>query len=238
MFLVNLANILIKEDQYELAREQLERALSLDSNFRPAHAGLAFLLPRLGEPGMATRHGRIAFQGRCLVGSQYRGDATPITVLELISTRGGNVRIQNFLSGQIFQRYLVTAEFYDTNTPLPPHQLVVNAIGDADAAGAALAGASALLAHTTAPVINPPGAVLATGRAAVARQLATIPGIVTARTASVHRDLLTGPDALVSLVEMGFAFPLLLRSPGFHGGEHFLRLETGAELPAALDALP
>jgi hypothetical protein len=195
-------------------------------------------LPRLGETEQASRHGRIAFQGRCLVGTQYRGDAMPITVLELISTRGGNVRIQNFLSSQIFQRYLVTAEFYDAGTPLPPHQLVVNAIGDADVAGAALEGASALLAYTTAPVINPPAAVLATGRAAVARRLAATPGVVTARTATVDRDLLAGPDVLTSLAEMGFAFPLLLRSPGFHGGEHLLRLETSDELPAALDALP
>jgi tetratricopeptide (TPR) repeat protein len=235
---VNLANVLIKQDQHDLAREQLERALGLDPNFRPAHAGLAFILPRLGEPEQAAWHGRIAFQGRCLVGSQYRGDGKPISVLELISTRGGNVRIQNFLSNRFFQRYLVTAEFYDASTPLPPHQLVVNAIGDADVAGAALEGARALLAHTTAPVINPPAAIQATGRAAVAQRLATILGVVTARTATVDRDLLAKPDALASLAKMGFAFPLLLRSPGFHGGEHFLRLETLEDLPAALDALP
>ena len=83
---VNLANILIKEEQHEQAREQLECALSLNPNFRPAHAGLAFILPRLGEPEQAAWHGRVAFQGRCLVGSQYRGEGTPITVLELIST--------------------------------------------------------------------------------------------------------------------------------------------------------
>jgi glutathione synthase/RimK-type ligase-like ATP-grasp enzyme len=49
---------------------------------------------------------------------------------------------------------------------------------------------------------------------------------------------LAGPDVENRLRERGFAFPLLLRSPGFHGGEHFLRIETAEELPAALEALP
>jgi glutathione synthase/RimK-type ligase-like ATP-grasp enzyme len=235
---VNLANVLIKEDEHEEARQHLEHALTLDANFRPAHAGLAFVLPRLGEQELATWHGRVAFAGRCLVAAPYRGDGVPIPVLELISTRGGNVRIQNFVSDRIFQRVLVTAEFYDPAMPLPPHQLVVNAIGDADVAGAALAGAAALLANTTAPVINPPAAVLATGRAAMARRLAGIAGVVTARMAMVSRELLAEPDAAKTLARMGFAFPLLLRSPGFHGGEHFLRLASSDELPAALDALP
>lgn len=235
---VNLANVLIKTDAHEDARLHLEGALRVDANFRPAHAGLAFVLNRLGETELATWHGRIAFQGRCLVEAKYRGDATPIRVLELISTRGGNVRIQNFLSDRVFQRYLVTAEFYDSSVPLPEHQLVVNAIGDADVAGAALAGAEAVLAHTSAPVINRPAAVLATGRAAIAQRMREVPGVITARTATVSRDVLNSPEAQSELDRLGFSFPLLLRSFGFHGGEHFLRLDSSAELPAALESLP
>jgi len=235
---VNLANVLIKDDEHQQARLHLEHALTIDANFRPAHAGLAFVLPRLGETELATWHGRVAFQGQCLVEAKYRGDAIPIRVLELISTRGGNVRIQNFLNDRIFQRSLVTAEFYDPAMPLPPHQLVVNAIGDGDVAGAALAGAEALLAQTRAPVINRPAAVLATGRAAIARRMSEAPGVVTARTATVSKGLLDSPQAEAALHQLGFGFPLLLRSPGFHGGEHFLRLDSSAELPAALESLP
>jgi tetratricopeptide (TPR) repeat protein len=235
---VNLANVLIKNDAHEEARLHLEDALRVDADFRPAHAGLAFVLNRLGEVELAAWHGRIAFQGQCLVEAKYRGDATPIRVLELISTRGGNVRIQNFLNDRVFQRYLVTAEFYDPGEPLPEHQLVVNAIGDADVAGAALAGAEAVLAHSMAPVINRPAAVLATGRAAIARRMRDVPGVITARTATVSRDLLDSPQAEATLHQLDFGFPLLLRSPGFHGGEHFLRLDSSTELPAALESLP
>jgi len=235
---VQLAKLLIKQKQYTAAREHLEHALTLDPNLRPAHAGLAFILHGLGEPELAAWHGRIAFHGQCVVTANYRGDRPPVTVLELISTHGGNVRLQSFLSDRIFQRYLVTAEFYDPSTPLPAHQLVVNAIGDADLAAGALAGAERLLAQTKAPVINPPAAVLATGRAAVAQRLAKLPGVRTARTSTVQRAVLAAPDAEAKLAALGFAFPLLLRSPGFHGGAHFLRVEAADDLPAALDQLP
>jgi glutathione synthase/RimK-type ligase-like ATP-grasp enzyme len=40
------------------------------------------------------------------------------------------------------------------------------------------------------------------------------------------------------LAGAGFEFPLLLRTPGFHQGEHFLRVESADELPAALAELP
>lgn len=234
----NLANLLIKDDEYALAREQLAQALAIDAHFRPAHAGLAFVLPRLGEPQLGALHGRVAFAGQCCVGAKFRGEGRPIRVLELISTRGGNVRIQSFLSDRIFQRFVIPAEFYDPLMPLPEHDLVVNAIGDADLAGLALAGAAALLEKTSAPVINRPQAVLATGRAEMARRLAAIPGVRTARMAEVDRDLLAAPQAALILAERGFRFPLLLRSPGFHGGEHFLKIESASDLPGALQELP
>jgi glutathione synthase/RimK-type ligase-like ATP-grasp enzyme len=40
------------------------------------------------------------------------------------------------------------------------------------------------------------------------------------------------------LTEEGFVFPLLLRTPGFHGGKHFVRVETSAELAGAVEELP
>ena len=35
-----------------------------------------------------------------------------------------------------------------------------------------------------------------------------------------------------------FGFPLLLRSPGFHTGQHFARVESAADLGKAVEALP
>ncbi len=235
---VNLAAILIQAKETEKAREHLKHALKIDPDCREAHAGLSFALAELGDPERACWHRRTAFQGRCVMPVAYRGEQPPITVLELISTTGGGIRIEGFLSDLVFQKYFVATDFYESGTTLPAHQLVVNAIGDADVAAAALAGAESLLVHTIAPVINPPAAVLATGRCEIARRLSGVPGVITPRTITSSRELLAASDARTTLARHGFAFPVLLRTPGFHGGEHFLRVERLDELPAALARLP
>jgi len=234
----NYANLLIQDGEPEKAREHCEHALKIDPGHQQAHAGLSFVFADLGDPERASWHRRAAFQGRCVIPQPYRGEGPPIVVLELISTTRCNSRITHFLIDQVFQKYLVVADFYDSSTPLPPHQLVVNSIGDADLAAAALAGAQALVANTTAPVLNSPAAVLATGRCDVARRLSGVAGVITPKTITLPRVLLAAPDAQTTLTQHGFEFPLLLRTPGFHGGDHFLRVEALDALPAALGKLP
>jgi len=238
MSLVNYANSLRKNGETAKARELFEEALNVDAGYWQAHLGLSAILTGQGDAEQADLHRRAAFHGRCVVPMAYRGAEPPITILELVAIGAGNTRIKSFLSDTVFKRYLVATEFYESTTPLPPHQLIVNAIGDADVAGAALAGAEALLARSTAPVINAPSAVLASGRCAIAQRLASVPGVVTAKTLTLPRESLSVAKAGQSLAGHGFTFPLLLRTPGFHGGEHFLRVESEAGLPAALDELP
>jgi hypothetical protein len=235
---VNLASLLIEEGELEKAREHCEMALKFDPNCRQAHSGLLLVFTKLGRLEQAAWHRRAAFQGRCVIPVSYRGERSPITVLELISTTRCISRITSFLLDQVFQKYLVVTDFYDSTTILPPHQLVVNSIGDADLASAALAGAQSLLAHTKAPVINPPAAVLATSRCDIARRLSAIPGVIAPKTVTLSRKLLAAPGARSTLTHRSFKFPLLLRTPGHHGGDHFLRVETLDELPAAVAQLP
>ncbi|MGA7290167.1 MAG: pyridoxal-dependent decarboxylase [Terriglobales bacterium] len=235
----NLANLLMQGGEPEKAREHYELALKIDPNYQQAHAGLSFVFADLENTERASWHRRAAFHGRCVIPATYRGEGPPIRVLELISTNNKCIsRITSFLIDRAFQKYRVVTDFYDSMTTLPPHQLVVNSIGDADLAAAALAGAQSLLAATTAPVINPPAAVLATGRCDLAARLSGVPGVIAPKTISLSRESLAAPDAEATLARHGFEFPLLLRTPGFHGGEHFLRVETLAKLPAALAELP
>jgi aromatic-L-amino-acid decarboxylase len=234
----NLADVLIQDGELEKAREHCEHALKIDPNYQPAHADLSVVFADLGKPERAAWHQRAAFQGRCVIPVGYRGERPPITVLELISTTRCLSRITTFLIDRVFQKYLVVTDFYHDGVTLPPHQLVVNSIGDADLAAEALAGAQSLLLHTTAPVVNPPAAVLATGRCEVARRLSGVPGVVTPKTITLSRDLLALSDAPTTLQDHGFEFPLLLRTPGFHGGDHFVRVDTRGELPSALLKLP
>jgi aromatic-L-amino-acid decarboxylase len=249
---VNYGNLLIEEsdiltahgqDNEALqlkheAREHFEQALRVTPDYEKAHEGLSYILGDLGEEQKADWHRRQAFQRRPIIVAPYRGGSAPLPVLYLTSTTGGNVRLQRFLDDRIFQTFVVVPEFYDPRTPLPVHQLVVNAIGDVEVSAKALIAAQALLAMTTAPVVNPPATVLATSRSNNAKRLSGLPGVVTPITATLPREQLSSPQAETILAGHGLVFPLLLRAPGFHTGQHFLRVETFAALAAALAELP
>jgi glutathione synthase/RimK-type ligase-like ATP-grasp enzyme len=156
----------------------------------------------------------------------------------LASAAGGVVPIRHHIDDHLFATTVLFVEFFDPAAPLPPHHLILNAIGDADLSAPALDAAEALLARSTAPVINRPGAVRHTGRADNAERLAGIPGLVAPRMATLPRDVLAGPGAEAALAGFGIAFPCLLRSPGHHTGRNFLRVETPEALAAAVAQLP
>ncbi len=249
---VNLGNLLLEEGEqlaargqrqeaFEArreAREHFQQALRLKAGSPQVHEGLYHALRELGEEQEADLHWRQAFQNRAVVAMPYRGAQAPVPVLHLISTTGGNVRMQRFLDDRIFQTFLVRPEFYDTSISLPSHQLVVNAIGDAEASSRALAAAERLLTRTTAPIINPPAAVLATGRSTNAKRLSGLAGVVTPLTLTLSREQLAGSEAAMALARHGFVFPLLLRVPGLHTGMHFQKVDNLEALPAALAELP
>jgi glutathione synthase/RimK-type ligase-like ATP-grasp enzyme len=111
-------------------------------------------------------------------------------------------------------------------------------IGDADLCNPALEAAARFAKTASAPVINTPSAVIRTGRASNAQRLRALPGVVTPRTVIIPRAILTGPKAGVTLSADGFLFPLLLRSPGFHTGHHFVFVDSATELPGVAAGLP
>jgi len=234
---VNLGNVLYESSEFLSAREHFETALRFDPGHTEAHRGLAYALAELGDQERAERHRRRGFEDRPVVRLPYRGQAPPVSLLLLVSSVGGNIPTRNLLDDRVFQTFVVAAEYFDRNTPLPEHQVVFNAIGDADLAAPALVAAQSLLALTTAPVINPPSAVLATGRAHHAR-LARLPGVVAPATVTLPRELLSSSEAAAALARHGFRFPLLVRTPGFHTGRHFLRVESPEALPGAVAQLP
>jgi glutathione synthase/RimK-type ligase-like ATP-grasp enzyme len=121
---------------------------------------------------------------------------------------------------------------------LPPHQLVINTIGDADLCRTALEAAIKIAAKTTARVINQPSNVLLTGRIENADRLGRIPGVVTPKMALLPRTVLEDSEAVSLLARQGFTFPLLLRSPGFHTGHFFERVQDEKMLAAHLSQMP
>ena len=234
---VNFGGVLLEEGQAAEAREQFEAALRLNPNMPEAHAGMFYVLTRLGETEQAKHHQRLGFHRKNLFTNIYRGDAPPVPVLLLVSSSGGNTPIEKLLDDTVFQSHVLVADFYDTSKPLPEHRLVINGIGDADLSRAALVAAESLISRTPAPVLNLPMAVMATSRCGNAGRLRGIPGLAVPAMRMFSYAELSAPDAHRVLRQTGFTFPLLLRVPGFHMGEFFVKVDSSGQLEIALQQL-
>jgi tetratricopeptide (TPR) repeat protein len=235
---VNLGGVLLEERDGAAAREQFAAALSIDPKCPQAHAGMYYALTRLGIEENAELHRRLGFERKNFFVNLYKGTGRPVPVLLLVSSTGGNTPIEKLIDSSIFQTYVVVVDFYDPSVPLPAHRLVINGIGDVDVSRQALHAAQNLLAHVSAPVLNRPAAVLATSRSENAARLRGLPGLVTPATRLLPYSALAGPDGATALLDSGFTFPVLLRVPGFHMGEHFIEVQTPGALESAVAALP
>jgi Tetratricopeptide repeat len=220
---VGYAYLLSEAGDTEAARAHYQAALAVDPDLPEAHQGLARSLTETGED--ADEHWRKGFAGHAVVRRRYRGSGTGIPLLLLVAAVGGNIPTQHWIDGKTFAVTAIYADFFDPADALPPHAMVVNAIGDADLCGAALEHAERIVAGSTAPVINPPAKVRATGRGDNARRLGEIPDVIAPRIAALS----TAAD---------LAFPLLLRAPGYHTGQFFVRVETREALASAAASLP
>jgi glutathione synthase/RimK-type ligase-like ATP-grasp enzyme len=235
---VGLANVLVDRGDFAAARPHYEAALALDSNCALAHQGLAVVLMELREEESAWIHGRKGFAGRSYPSNPYRGRGTPVSLLVLNSVAGGNIPLRKTIDDRVFLTTMLVTEFHDPVVPLPSHQVVLNAIGDADYCREGLRSAMAMVEKTNAPILNPPQAVARTGRAENARRFAEIGGVVTPKMAVLPRETLAKSEVFDDLQARGFQFPLLLRALGFQAGKHFVKVERPDGLATALSNLP
>ncbi len=235
---IALGMLLVQTGDPEAARSAFARVLERHPEDAIAHTGMAFALARLGDPDRAAEHRRLGFQNRSLIEQPYRGDGEPIRVLMLASANEANAPLERFLDDHTFQVWIAVPEFQDPRQGLPDHHLLVNAAGDVDADAAAVQSAIALAARTGAPMINAPQAVARTGRCDNWRRLKDIEGVLTPDARTLPRAVLEADDALVTLARHGLSFPLLLRSPGYHGGDYFARVDRPEDLPAIVAELP
>ena len=222
---VNLANLLYEAGEADSARTHFAAALALDADLAEAHQGLARILGDNGDSKAADEHWRRSFHGQAIVTRRCRGTPPGVALLLLVSARGGNIPMLPLLDERVFAVTALYAEYYNPALPLPHYDLLFNAIGDADLCPDALEIAARIVGRGKA--INPPDAVRRTGRGENARRLAQVPGVVAPVIRTIARA--QPPD---------LEFPLLLRAPGFHTGQHFVRVEGPDELSSAIAALP
>jgi glutathione synthase/RimK-type ligase-like ATP-grasp enzyme len=168
----------------------------------------------------------------------YMGRGAAVPLLVLTSTPAGDVGWRKLVDDTVFATTTLVAEYHDPVLPLPLHRLIFNAIGDADLSSHDLSAAAALVATSNAPVINAPTKVLATGRASNAERLGRIAGVKTPKMALMSKAVLSALGGAERVAEQEVSFPLLLRSPGFHTGRHFVRVDTPDGLAPGAEALP
>jgi hypothetical protein len=233
----NLANVLYADNDWEGARRAYEAALARDPDMREAHQGLSYALTRLERESDAATHRRLGFAGRALTTGAYRGTSPPIDVLLVVAARGGTLYTESFLDERTFRTTTLVADAY-AGEPLPPADVVFNAIADADRCAAELQAMDALLTRAGRQAINPPARVLATTREGNAARLGALRGVVTPRIVAVPKGALLDEDGSAAVARHGFTFPLLVRAPGFHTGAHFAYVGRAGDLAAAVAPFP
>lgn len=200
-----------------LAREAYDAAVRINPNNAEARRGLAVAKTQCG----------IAAQGDSTTRVPYRGSGRAIEVLVPITLGSGNVVTEQLFDDRVFAVTKVAVELHAPAVPLPAHDVVFNAVGEADSSGAALEKTRELLARTDKRVLNDPVSVARTGRDAQSRRLAALDGVVVPKIERIARS---------NAREL--APPVLLRAPGYHAGEHFVRVEHASEVEAVLTRLP
>ena len=187
---VNLANLLAAAEEPEAAERHFRAALALDPAFPEAHKGLAELLSARGDAAGARPHREAAFADRPVLVLPYRGSGRPVRVLVLASTLGAGVPIARHLDDRVFHTSVAYVEAFDPTRPLPPHDLVFNAIGDADLCGPALGLAERLLASALPAKVGPVwrrGSAPAKKRRSLSRFMRTSSGALPAKVGPVWR---------------------------------------------------
>ncbi|MGB6985919.1 MAG: tetratricopeptide repeat protein [Candidatus Aquilonibacter sp.] len=225
-----LGGVLLEVNDPSGARDAFAAALRVDPQHRKAWCGLGVVFERAGDVERADAAWREAFRNGGPAISAYRGQGEPARVLLLWSAVDGNVPVNPILDDRVVQWATLFVESFETKMALPPHDVVFNAVGNADLSTRALDKAEQIVNATSAPVINHPAHVRRTGRVAVAEQLRDAPGVVTPRIARMPRAEL--------LAASNLTFPMLVRAPGFHTGEHFVRIDSATRMCEGIADLP
>jgi tetratricopeptide (TPR) repeat protein len=235
---VNLGSVLLDMGDLPAAEKHFKIALDLNPDLANAHQGLASISHRLGLEDESCHHRDMGFGKQPISTLAYRGRGKPIQLLVLGSALEGNIPWRFLIDSNVFQTTIIAVEYFDTQLPLPLHQLIINAIGDADLCQNGLEIANQLIKKSQAPIINRPDAVLQTGRLMNAQRLGILLGVVAPRMALVSKTDIISGQALEMLADKEFTFPLLLRSPGFQGGNYFVCVDGPNELNSAVEELP
>jgi hypothetical protein len=223
----NLGIVLLEADDFSGARTHLERALALDTTQSLAHVGLSRIAAIEGNDAAALAHQRAALGTAHEPENARAGIRAPRLLLLSSEQQLGAVAAQRLTDSALSLATLVVERAVET--PLPPHHAIWNTITDADRNAAALEIAARIAATTGSPLINDPNAVLATSRTQLPHRLRGVEDAVLPLVRLLPR---------AQMKKAGVGWPLLVRAPGYHSGQHFALVDDLEALRLAAAAMP
>jgi tetratricopeptide (TPR) repeat protein len=225
-------------NETEQAIRHFEAAIALDPNDADSRYWIGGIKHKMGDIDAAEVAYTAAAQIRPLVRRKAIKTPPDFRLLALYAPFNGNTPIQYLFKNATYD--IDTVALFGPNEPdicsLGEIDVVINLISDVDQAEAMLPAAARLAEKLGKPVVNAPGNILRTTRDATADLLADIPACRVPRILRLD----AGNDASVAAlaVLLPFAFPVLARPAGTHGGDDFEKIESLDELARFLARHP
>jgi tetratricopeptide (TPR) repeat protein len=230
-----LLGVLLKDmGQPALAETALRAALELAPDHAGAHIELGNVLQALGRAEEARQSYARAQVLRPLNKLPTTTAEPDFSVLVIMAPGAGNTPYRYLIGKNSYacHLYALLPGSEPDMALLRQHgDIVLNLISDADQGRDMLEDAAALVDQLGKPVVNHPSRILATSRDAIAQGLPAIPRCRVPRTMRARRD------EVAALAE-SVGFPLLLRTPGTHGGDAFEKIDALPEIDAFLAQHP
>ena len=233
-----LGKVCFELNETEAAIRHFEQAVALDPNDADSRYWIGSIKRKLGDIDAARAAYTAAAQIRPLVRRRAAKSPPDFRLLALYAPFDGNTPIQYLFKDPTYD--IDALAFFDAGEPdissLGDIDIVVNLISEADQGAAMLPVAAQLAAKLGKPVVNDPGKILRTTRNAVADLLADIPACRIPRILRLEAG--TDVSAAALAARLPFAFPVLARPAGTHGGDDFEKLEGLDELARFLAPRP
>ncbi len=233
-----LGKVCFDLNEMESAIRHFEQAIALDPDDADSRYWIGGVRHKTGDLDAAAAAYAAATQIRPLV--RRRAIKTPpdFRLLAIYAPFSGNTPILYLFKDATYD--IDTVALFGPGEPDSPPpgdiDVVINLISDADQAAAMLPVAARLADRLGKPVVNAPGKIMRTSRDAVADLLSGIPAC---RVPGILR-LDAGTDVCVTALaaRLPFAFPILARPAGTHGGDDFEKVESLDELAQFLARRP
>jgi len=226
----HLGRVCFELNEIEAALDHFGQAASLNPRDAESLYWIGGIRQQLGDDSAAQTAYAAAAQIQPLIRKRAIKSPPDFRLLALYAPFAGNTPAEYLFKDAAYDAD--TLALFDSSGPdvsaLGAFDLVVNLISDADQAETVLPVAADLAARLGKPVINDPAKIRRTTRDAVADLL---PGIEGCRIPKILR-LPAGSDVSVAALSamLPFAFPLLARPAGTHGGDDFEKIEDVAGL--------